>query len=727
MNKIKYLGVALAATLAACSTNDFDSAPAVNGNGMITAYTPQSGESTRTSYEADGSNLKVTWNTSNENMYTINAATDGWTAGQLKQVSASENGNAANFNAYDIAGSKQVGYKAGKLFAFYPQNTTVANSFNSLSAEGTSVSVPLSLTGQTGKLADLHNYDYMTATSTVSADNKVGDLQMNHEIAVLHINKGIKTLVENGTISKVVVSAKGMKTAGNMTITRDGSDITSTVAGTGSDASIAINNCSYTVSNNQLADDIYLAILPGTMTNLTMKLTIDGNDFDYIYQGTTTNFEAGKIYNWSPTVDPGVMYFTIKTTASTKDFTIPFATSGTCPAQIVVNWGDGSSTTVNEGQSLSATTFKHSYSSYNTAYRITVNSAQKDVTKVQVPEFNFSKYPSQTAGGSNGYIRNTNGEILVSMDSPVLNSKVIDLYGMFYGTANLASVDGELLKNYSNATSARNMFFCSATNSKPVNTALKTIPATLFKYNTKMAVMTQTFGNCRALESVPSDLFENNKEITNFSYTFNNCISLKEIPQGLFNHNSKVTTFKSTFGGCSSLKTVPAGLFDNNLSVTSFNTTFVSCSSLESLPSGLFAKNINVTDFQFVLGECTKLKLNEDLFTDATNTKATRFTHVSKMIDFMWAFQNVGLYYLKNNLDGGKMLDLWNYTYTSKGAGVTKAYNAVYNYDKDGDGNYTDNPSHFSNYKSSGAYDIRSGGWINGKANRTSPTVLKKN
>ena len=134
MNKIKYLGIALAATLASCSTNDFDTAPAINGNGMITAYTPQSGESTRTAYEADGSNLKVTWSAADENMYTINASAEGWTAGQLKQVSATENGASANFNAYDIDGTKQVGYKAGKLFAFYPQNTTVASSFTSLSS-----------------------------------------------------------------------------------------------------------------------------------------------------------------------------------------------------------------------------------------------------------------------------------------------------------------------------------------------------------------------------------------------------------------------------------------------------------------------------------------------------------------------------------------------------------------------------------------------------------------
>ena len=691
MKKIKYLGLALAATLAACSTNDFDSVPAVNGNGMITAYTPQSGESTRTSYEADGSNLKVSWNNSGEDMYTINAYADGWTSGQLKQVSVTENGNAANFNAYDVEGTKQVGYKAGKLFAFYPQNTTVANSFKSLSADGTSVSVPLSLAGQSGKLTDLHNYDYMTATAAVSADNKVSDLQMKHEIAVLHINKGIKTLVENGKISKVVVSATGMKSAGTMTITRNGSDITTSVAVTGDDASIAVNNCSYTVSNNLLADDIYLAILPGTMTNLKMKLTIDGNDFDYIYQGTTTDFEAGKVYNWSPTVDPGVMYFTIKTTASLKDFTIPFATSGTCPAQIVVNWGDGSSTTVNEGQSLSATTFKHSYGSYNTAYRITVNSAQKNVAKKQIPEFNFGSYPTDTYGKANA-----NGCLLYSIDGPVLNSGATELKGMFWGTENLTKVDENTFANYVNAEGMRAIFACNPND----NTKLTSLPSNLFAKNIKVTTMQQAFYGCAALTSIPS---------------------------GLFDENSSVTTFANAFAGCSSLTTVPTGLFDKNLEVTSFNGIFTWCSSLESLPSGLFAKNLKVTDFQYMLGECTKLKLNDDLFIDATNNKATRFTHVSSMIDFMWAFQNVGKDYMKNQQDMGKIIDLWNYTYSSYGCGVTKKGNAIYNYRLASSGEYIDIPKYFSNWTSSGASSRSSSGWFIGSSNKSTPTVLKKN
>lgn len=385
------------------------------------------------------------------------------------------------------------------------------------------------------------------------------------------------------------------------------------------------------------------------------------------------------------------MYFTIKTTASTKDFTIPFATSGNCPAQIVVNWGDGSSTTVNEGQSLSTTTFKHSYNSYDTTYRITVNSAQKDVTKVQVPEFNFGKYPSNTSSNSN---KNENGELLYSVDSPVLYSGVTSLASMFYGADNLTSVSGSTFILYPDVTSMNNVFGAYS--------------------NGKLA-------------NIPTDLFTNNTKVTNFSWAFGYQTKLTTIPAGLFDKNVNAASFGSIFNNCTALTTVPAGLFDKNINVTDMNRVFRACTSLQSVPKGIFAKNIKVTNFVAVFAHDKKLKLNSEIFIDDTYTKTNRFTYVSSMIDFMWAFQNVGLDYLDNGQDGGEMPDLWNYTYTSNGVGVTTRGNAVYNYDLDGDNIFNDYPSHFSNWRSSGAYDIRSSGWFIGSNNKYSPTVLKKN
>lgn len=308
MNKIKYLGVALAATLAACSTNDFDSVPAVNGNGMITAITPTgSGTTTRTSYSQDGSDLAVTWNASDEKMYTLNTTAEGWTAGQLVQAdAATDNNTKANFNAYDVEGTKQVGYKAGKLFAFYPQNATTASSFKNLASDGTSVSVPLTLDSQTGKLADLSKYDYMTATTdvTVNANGEatVSPLQMNHEIAVLHLAKGMETLAEAGNVTKVELSAtSGLYGSGSMTVSRTGSAITSSVVGTS--GTITLNG-DFAIEDGKLSEDIYVAVLSTTsFSGLKAKFTYsNGDSYTYAYSGSINQFVKGKMYNWTPEI-----------------------------------------------------------------------------------------------------------------------------------------------------------------------------------------------------------------------------------------------------------------------------------------------------------------------------------------------------------------------------------------------------------------------------------------
>ena len=316
-NNYKIMGatLALAAVLSACSNNDFESAPAINGNGMITAIAPQGGSTnTRTAYNQDGSDLKVTWKASGEDMYTINATADGWTAGQLKQVNGTEGSTSANFYAYDATASKRVALNAGTLFAFYPQSTTLADKFTSLSSNDASVYVPLTLDGQSGKLEDLQKYDYMTATSTVSTVNgetNVNALQMNHEIAVLHIAKGSEVSLASGNVTKIELSAtSGLYSSGTMTITRSGSTISSKITGT--TGTITING-NIAVADNKLSDDVYVAILPtASFSGLKAKFTYsNGDSYIYNYNGTTTKFEKGKVYNWSPEIAAADKNFTL--------------------------------------------------------------------------------------------------------------------------------------------------------------------------------------------------------------------------------------------------------------------------------------------------------------------------------------------------------------------------------------------------------------------------------
>lgn len=332
------------------------------------------------------------------------------------------------------------------------------------------------------------------------------------------------------------------------------------------------------------------------------------------------------------------MKFTIKTTAAKQSFSVPLATGNT-PARMAIVWG-GSEASTNDVASISTTNRTHTYASAGT-YQVRILSLETDATKKQIPEFNFSQYPETTGKDkttvSGSYNYNYNGEKLISMDSPVLNSGETNLYGMFYGTANLASVDGDLLKNYPNATNARNMFFCSA--SKNVNNALKNIPATLFKHNTKLTSVQQIFGNCTALQSVPSGLFDTNTALENVSYIFFNCSSLETVPSGLFAKNSKATTFQCTFQGCYNLKMVADVFIDESAGIN----------------------------------------------------KNNRFTSVNTWIDFSSTFSATG----KSRKSGsyGEAVDLWNYKFNSSGWGY-EGNRVTYLYADGGNSR----PTWFTNY-----------------------------
>lgn len=770
MKKINIALAALVALFSSCSESISDFFDANHGTELTATMPSAQPIHTRTAYEiVDNSQepLQVTWEEQGEKLYSVCTSADAGqlNGGVLEQTAVSADKKSATFKAgYTLA--------AGQLFAFYAGHDEDMQSTFEDASGNSSVTATLKFDGQTGKYKDLVNYDYMTASvDNVKPDGKkfkMGTLALQHEVAVVVLKKDM-VLRNVGAATKVSkVELQGVPTTGTLKVSRSGDALTSSIA-SGSTGTIAINDVNVAITDNKLADDIYIATLPvNSLANLKVKMTYDNNtSYTYTYSGTANKLEKGIVYDWTPVSDFGIsaqavdfhiegivmqkgiimdanglastlsavdgsksetpqvqivdnkwysdeactqalsskpakstapvyakykllndpkyydakaerivtltrtesatsnkdvvakevtlpdyaeMKFTIKTTSANQSFSVPFPTGDTS-AKLAIVWGGNESTltaNTNELSSITEATRKHTYAATGT-YQIRILSLQTDATKKQIPEFNFSQYPSVTGQDkttlSGSYNYNSNGEMLISMDSPVLNSGVTNLYGMFYGTANLASVDGNLLMNYPNATNARDMFFCSA--SKTVNKALKTIPATLFKYNTKLVSLQQAFGNCQALESVPA---------------------------GLFDKNIAVTSFVGTFRNCSALKTIPKGLFDKNISVTTFDWLFCGCTSLETAPAGLFAYNAKATVFSSVFQNCYMLKLTDDIFITDAITQATRFASAPDKVDFSNAFNATG----KNRgSDKGTAPDLWNYTY-AYGCGFYDKYTVFY-------------------------------------------------
>ncbi len=242
-------------------------------------------------------------------------------------------------------------------------------------------------------------------------------------------------------------------------------------------------------------------------------------------------------------------------------------------SNFIVNWGDGTETTITNNDISS---LFHTYPSSG--------------------EWVISIYDYKS-----GYIKFAGDFQLVEVLTPFPeNNKRADFNRTFDRCTNLKAIPEGLFDNNPSVTSFEYTFsYC---------TSLESIPSGIFDKNTKVTNFTGVFSSCSSLKSIPSGLFNNNPSVTNFDGAFVSCSSLESVPLGLFDKNTEVTNFCRLFLNCVSLKSIPAGLFDNNPSVMYIDTAFKSCSSLESIPIGLFDKFTKVISFNEVLSQCASLK-----------------------------------------------------------------------------------------------------------------------
>ena len=357
----------------------------------------------------------------------------------------------------------------------------------------------------------------------------------------------------------------------------------------------------------------YLAFMPEEMKVKT------GGKFTVMLMGdktylAETTIDGGKTYaagmRYTAVVDgtsmkweeKAVMIFTVRPDNSNHQFNIPFPESGTTPAELTVDWGDGTTpTTVASGTALSSKdAFCHSYSSRYVNYNIIITSGQTDKTLQQIPPFGYDRR------GSRGN--------LISIDTPLLNTAETD-FGSCFRSYALRSIPEDLFANNPQATNF-SYCFCSCI-------SLRSIPEGLFAHNPQATNFSYCFSETR-LQSIPEDLFANNPQATDFSYCFSSCTSLQSVPEGLFANNPQATNFRDCFSG-TSLQSVPEGLFANNPQATDFWGCF-SGTSLQSVPEGLFAHNPQATDFYHCFSLCTSLQsVPEGLF--AHNPQATNFSY----------------------------------------------------------------------------------------------------
>ena len=376
----------------------------------------------------------------------------------------------------------------------------------------------------------------------------------------------------------------------------------------------------------------FTVILQGDKLYKAEREIISGKKYEAGNRYTAKIDNSPETMKWEELAN---MSFTVKVDEN-LGFNIPFPTSGETPANIMVDWGDGSVLTiVNKGTTLSdGDDFNYKYAETG-EYTIVIYSDQVDETELQIPKIKFW----------NNRDNNSNSSKLRLIGTPLLNTGTEDFSYCFYQCSNLTSIPKGLFDKNTNVTSFWGCFQGCST--------LESIPGGLFDKNIEVTSFGYCFQGCKKLSNIPIGLFERNTKVTDFEYCFEVCSNLTSIPTRLFDKNINVTSFFGCFQNCSTLESIPKELFDKNIEVEVFRGCFSNCTNLKEVPEGLFNNNKKATNFMSCFSFCSNVTLNKNIFSNEGNTD--RFSGMNML--FNYCFQNAG----EQNENPGEAPELWKY------------------------------------------------------------------
>ena len=219
----------------------------------------------------------------------------------------------------------------------------------------------------------------------------------------------------------------------------------------------------------------------------------------------------------------------IQTTTANKVLELPIYAADFRQPSIVVDWGDGSASTITSTTDpdrfhtyVSAGTYDITIAGFLSGFRVDNNSNYRSLYKAVVQWGNV-------------------GLITVS----------------FYGCNNLTSIPSSGFIGLNSVINWNNTFR---------STGLSTIPAGMFDESTSAQTFVDTF-SYTGISTVPNNLFDNNTSVYSFSSCFNACTSLTSVPNELFRYNTQVANFSSTFRNCRNLQNIPTFQYNTNVTI----------------------------------------------------------------------------------------------------------------------------------------------------------------
>jgi hypothetical protein len=229
--------------------------------------------------------------------------------------------------------------------------------------------------------------------------------------------------------------------------------------------------------------------------------------------------------------------FKVTTTSANTVFTCPLTDFGGLTPNLVINWGDGSSSPVITASN--SVNRVHTYVSAGT-YNVTISGT--------MPGFQVN---------NNTSIRNLITELV---QWGTVGLRTIN----FYGCVNLTAIPGSTslsgVGGYTGLIDVLN--FSNFMN----GTRITAIPSDIFDYSPNATIFASAFATISTLTTVPSGLFDNVPSAVSFASCFFACTALTSVPSTLFDQNINVTTFSSTFRNCRALTNVLQFTFNTNVS-----------------------------------------------------------------------------------------------------------------------------------------------------------------
>ena len=229
--------------------------------------------------------------------------------------------------------------------------------------------------------------------------------------------------------------------------------------------------------------------------------------------------------------------FKVTTTTANTVFTCPLTDFGGLTPNLVIDWGDGSSSPVITASN--SVNRVHTYVSAGT-YTVTISGT--------MPGFQVN---------NNISIRNLITELV---QWGTVGLRTVN----FYGCINLTAIPGSSslsgVGGYTGLIDVLN--FSNFMN----GTRITAIPSDIFDYSPNATIFASAFATISTLTTVPSGLFDNVTSAVSFASCFFACTALTSVPSTLFDQNINVTTFSSTFRNCRALTNVLQFTFNTNVS-----------------------------------------------------------------------------------------------------------------------------------------------------------------